>query len=217
MKEGPMKNRMKLLVLAIAAASALPIAAADSDLSRRYGYSTFRARTGAIDLLVDAYPASLAAGEPLVAIPVTIARVTAGKEIELTPDSFKLIDAEGNTLSVASYAEVLRDYDKLSFDRSLSRRGGSTLGSFYRGFHRVGGTFFPTHGRGTRVDRIEVPSFGVHEDILYFPMPPAGLAGVLTLEMTTPDNPPVQVKFVASPAQLAALPTRPAVETAQGS
>lgn len=212
-----MSPRSAIAALAVTAALAVPSAAAQrTDTSERYAYSTFRAQTGAIDVLVDGYPASLHPEDAYIPIPVAIAKVSAGKAIALTPESFRLIDAQGNAVPAAAYGELLRNYGKMSFDRSMLHRRPLTLGAYYGSYLDVRGAFFPPPEDGSRIQRVEVPAYGIYRDVLYFPMPPAGLSGVLTLEMKVPDAPPVRVKFVASAEGLAALTAKPQVTLQHG-
>lgn len=212
-----MKQRFPVVALAVAAVLTVPAAAAPRpNVSERYGYSTFRTQTDRVDVLVDGYPASLHPEDAYIPIPVAVARVSAGKAIPLTPESFRLIDDQGNAVPAVSYGELLRNYGKMHFDRSMLFRRPLTLGPYYGTFFRVHGTFYPAPGHATRVQRIEVPAYGLFRDVLYFPMPPAGLNGVLTLELKVPHGPPVRVKFVASAEGFAALAAPPTVRTQHG-
>lgn len=212
-----MKQRFPVVALAVAAALTVPAAAAPNpSVSERYGYSTFRTQTGRVDLLVDGYPASLHPEDAYVPIPVAVVQVVAGKSIPLTPESFRLIDDQGNAVPAASYRELVRNYGKMSFDRSMLYRRPLTLGPYYATFFHVRGAFYPPPGRATRVLTVDVPPYGLFRDVLYFPMPPAGLNGVLTLDMKVPHGPSARVKFVASTEGFAALETPPKVKTRHG-
>ena len=200
-----MIHRSTIATLGVAAALAGTAAGAiPLETSERYAYSTYRERVDAIDLLVDGYPASLHPHDAYIPVPIAVARVGVGASVPLTPESFRLLDAKGNAVPAATYTELLRGYGKMGFDRSMLARRPLTLGSYYGSFVRVHGTFFPPPEAGSRTGRIEVPAFGLYRDVLYFPMPPARLSGVLTLEMAVPGAAPIRVRFVASAEGLGA-------------
>jgi hypothetical protein len=195
-------TRPRSFLLSVAAlALTLPAAASGSvATSYRYAYSTFREDAGRVSVFVDGYPASQRAKDAYVPIPFVVASLKGGKAIQLSPESFTLLDARGNAVPAAGYAELLDHYGKMSFDRTLIRQRPLVLGTYYGALLRIDGAFFPAPGARTRIERIEVPAYGYFEDVLYFPMPPAGLDGVLTLRVELPGSEPVEVRFAASKA-----------------
>ena len=198
-----MTRRRSVLLSAAALALALPATASGSAAtSYRYAYSTFREEAGRVSVFVDGFPASQRVADGYVPIPFVVASVKGGKAIPLSPESFTLLDARGNAVSAAGYGELLDHYGKMSFDRTLIRQRPLVLGSYYRSFLQIEGAFFPEPGGRTRIERIEVPAYGYFADVLYFPMPPAGLDGVLTLRVAMPGGEPIEVRFAASKKQL---------------
>jgi hypothetical protein len=75
----------------------------------------------------------------------------------------------------------------------IASRGGSAWNS-YR----------PTIVR-TRIARVELGPYSWFQDVVYFPRPPAGLGGVLTLAVAVEGGDPIEVRFVVDPGELARL------------
>src|SRR5262249_59399178 len=58
--------------------------------------------------------------------------------------------------------------------------------------------FFPAPGRDTRTSFVELTPFTWFADVLYFPVPAAGLDGVMTLRLFGKGMPePIEVRFRA--------------------
>jgi hypothetical protein len=178
-------------------------AARDSQTSDRYGFSTFREESGRLTVLVDGYPASVAEATAYVPIPVVVAMTKPGKHVTFTPESFTLVDAKGNAVPAAGYEELTKKYDRLTFDRSLLRERPIAIGNYIADLRQVEARFYPPGNEGTRIARVELAPNTWFTDVLYFPRPPAGLNGVVTLRVALPDESPVEVRFVASEKDLA--------------
>ncbi len=163
--------------------------------SERYSFSTYRERAGALTALVDGYPASLRAGDPYIPLPVAVGW-SGPERLELTPESFRLVDGEGRAYPAASYREVLERYAKLTFDRSILRGRPMVIGQQFANYSPVPARFFPPVDFPTRTARVELARFTWFQDVLYFPNPGAGLDGVLSL-LVSPRGAaePVEVKF----------------------
>ena len=184
--------------MAAAGATAIP-----PKTSERYAYSTFREQGARVNVFVDGYPASQRTADAFVPIPVAIAVMKYGEAIRFVPESFTLVDAGGNEVPAAGYQELTRGYDKIGFDRSLVRMRPIVVGSYVAGLLPIGASFYPPPESGARTQRVELASFTWFNDTLYFPRPPAGLSGVLTLKVAIPGADPIEVRFVASSDELA--------------
>jgi len=178
--------------MAIAAATAVP-----PRTSERYAFSTFREQAGRVNVFVDGYPASQRSADAYVPIPIAIALMKNGKAIAFQPESFTLVDAGGNPVPAAGYQELTRGYDKIGFDRSLIRMRPIVVGSYVSELRPIAASFYPPAESGARIPRVELASFTWFTDTLYFPQPPAGLRGVLTLKVAVPEADPLEVRFVA--------------------
>jgi hypothetical protein len=90
-----------------------------SHTSDRFGFSTFREESGRMTVFADGYPASVAPNSSYIPIPIAVAMTRPGKTARFRPESFTLIDADGHAVSAATYGEMTKKYDRLTFDRSL--------------------------------------------------------------------------------------------------
>jgi len=177
--------------------------AAGPGTSERYAFSTFREQAGRVSIFVDGYPASLRTTDAYIPIPIAIAVTKNGKAMEFLPESFTLVDAKGNAVPAAGYREVIGGYEKLGFDRSLIRMRPIVVGSYVADLRPIAASFYPPSDSGTRTSRVELASFSWFADTFYFPRPPAGLGGVLTMRVAIPDAEPMEVRFVANDEELA--------------
>jgi hypothetical protein len=181
----------------------LAVAVVAPPTSHRTGYSTFREETGGLSVFADGYPASLGAEDAYVPVPVAIALMRNGPSVAFTPESFTLADAQGNRVPAAGFVEVTRAYPKLAFDRALVRTRPIALGTFITDRPRVAASFYPPTDDGTRIPRVELAPFSWFDDVIYFPRPPAGLGGVMTLSVSIAGGDPVEVRFLMSRDALA--------------
>ena len=180
------------VVMAVAVA-----AAAHPRTSERYAFSTYREEADRLSVFVDGFPASQRLADGYVPVSVAIAALKYGKAVTFVPESFTLVDSAGNEVPAAGYQELTRDYDKLGFDRSLIRMRPIVVGSYVAQLRPVAALFYPPPSSGPRIPRVELGAFTWFADTLYFPHPPAGLGGVLTLRVAVPGGDPVEVRFVA--------------------
>lgn len=191
------------IALAAVAALAAPAVAGPAQTSDRFGYSTFREDAGRLIVFVDGYPASMGGDAAYVPVPIAIALVKSGHSLTFTPEAFSLVDARGNVVPAAGFREVNEGYGRLTFDRSLMRMRPIVIATSVTDLLRVPSRFFPAPGSGTRIGRVHLAPQTWFEDVIYFPRPPAGLAGTLTLRVETPGVAPVEVRFAATAAELA--------------
>ena len=95
--------------------------------------------------------------------------------LQLTRESFYLMDREGNRTRLASVSEITGRYTFQTMDqRILSERG--FLETKFDFFVEVSSQFFPNpSGRGVAQDRVGIPRSAWWQDVLYFPMPEGGM------------------------------------------
>ena len=163
--------------------------------SERSAFSTYREQAGNLTVYADGYPASVSGNAQFIPITVAIAMTKAGKGVAFSPESFTLVDAKGHAVPAAGYDELLRGYDKLTYDRSLVLTRPIEVGSYVSDMRELEARFYPPVNGGTRTPRVELAPFSWFSTILYFPRPPAGLDGVLTLKVATADTASVDVRF----------------------
>jgi len=180
-----------------------PLATFADSTSERYAFSTFRQESGRVTVFVDGYPATMGGDAHYIPISVAVAMTKSGKSMTFTPESFTLMDSAGHVVPAAGYEELTRNYEKLTFDRSLVRMRPIIVGSYVSDLRAIDSRFYPPVGGGTRIPRVELGPFTWFNDVLYFPRPPTGLGGVLTLRVAIPDGDPVAVRFQVSREALA--------------
>ena len=193
-----MKHVRIALILGCLAATA-----ATAATSHRFGYSTFREDAGRLTVFVDGYPASVGPNGAYVPVPIAVALVRSGRSLTFTPESFTLVDAEGNAVPAAGFREINETYGRVGFDRSLIRMRPLVVSAAVGELHRVPSRFFPAPGAGTRIARVHLAPQTWFEDVVYFPRPPAGLTGTLTLRVDVAGADPVEVRFAATRDELA--------------
>ena len=185
------------------AVAVFAVAFAAPATSYRIDYSTFREQTGGLSVFAGGYPASVGGDSAFVPVPVAIALMRNGKSVAFTPESFTLADAEGNRVPAAGYVELKNGYPRLAFERSLMWTWPINVGMTIAERPRIPSNFYPPTGGGTRIPRVELAPFSWFQDVVYFPRPPAGLGGVMTLTVAVGDGDPVEVSFFMDPAGLA--------------
>ncbi|HZN54161.1 MAG TPA: hypothetical protein VFB67_02470 [Candidatus Polarisedimenticolaceae bacterium] len=200
MQELPMRPTFLSLALLSAVTA---VAAVAPGTSHRFGYSTFREDAGRLVVFVDGYPASVGGDEAYVPIPLAVALVKSGGSLTFTPESFTLIDRKGNSLPAAGFREVTEGHGRMEFERSLMRMRPIVVATWVTELPRIPSRFFPAPSSGTRIPRVHLAPQSWFRDVVYFPRPPAGLSGTLTLRVDVAGAAPVEVRFAASPDELA--------------
>lgn len=132
-------------------------------------------------------------------VPIEIAVANNGlKRLQLTRESFTLVDEQGNRYPAATPRELIEEYRFLDFDRRLQEIYSVTFNKF-AALTRYPSNFSPERAGGALVrDLVSLPRFGYFIDFLYFPRPEAGVLDQrFELFMDSPDLPdPVFVKFM---------------------
>jgi len=164
--------------------------------SHRTSSSTFREEVNGLSVFAGGYPASMGAKDAFVPVPVALALMRTGASVAFTPESFTLTDAQGNRVPAAGFSEVKEGYSKLEFDRSLMRTWPIDVGLNITDRPRIASNFYPPTGAGTRIPRVELPPFSWFSDVVYFPRPPGGLGGVMTLSVAVGGGDPVELAFL---------------------
>lgn len=183
--------------------SAVPVAprAVASTTSPRLGPTTYAVRKGGVSLVIDGYVASLRDEEAYVPIQIALGQAGAGRAIHLGVESFTLTDHNGNPVPLAGFRAVQHDYDKRIADDTVLRTHPMMLDSRFDALDRIDSRFFPAPGgRGTRVTRVELVPGTWMQDVLYFPRPPSGTHGIMTLTIQAKGlEVPIAVKFRVHP------------------
>ncbi len=192
------KGLLPFLLVAIAAVATAGAAGGrqnDATLSPTWSADTYRATNDRVELIVDAWPASLRTGQEFVPIPVAVGVRGRSAPIRFHEESFTLVDAAGDEYPMASYNAVAERYPMRTFDRTMMAGRPLAVGTRFYGLTRVPSRFFPAPGAGTRTTSVELSAFSWFEDVLYFPRP-ADVHGPLTLRLKAAGlEQPVEVRF----------------------
>ena len=98
---------------------------------------------------------------------------------EITRESFTLEDSLGRQYAMAPARELAKNYTRLDLDRRLWLQNRSFTATGVGFFTQVGSDFFPSATRRSLlVEQVSLPPRAYMEDVLYFPIPEAGLNGV---------------------------------------
>jgi hypothetical protein len=190
-------------VLPFLSMTILTVVLAAPATSHRSDNSTFREEANGLSVFAGSYPASNGANDAYVPVPVAIALMRNGTSVAFTSESFTLTDAAGNSVPAAGFVELKNGYPKLEFDRSLMRTWPINVGMTIANRPRIPSNFYPPTGAGTRIPRVELAPFSWFSDVVYFPRPPAGLGGVMTLTVAVGGGDPVDLAFLMDSGDLA--------------
>jgi hypothetical protein len=153
-----------------------------------------------VTLIVDTRPARDKDGRTYVPFEIAVANHGL-RRLQLTLESFTLLDKDGNRYPAAHPRELLQNYEMLDFDRGLGEIEGITVNRF-GAMARYPSNFSPTRTLsvgGTNIvqDVVSLPKHGYIIDFIYFPAPRTGIRDQpFELFLDSPDLPdPVFVKF----------------------
>ncbi len=170
-------------------------ASAQGALSEEIALDTYRDRSEQLTVVLGSYPASRHELDGFIPIPVAIG-VEDSPTIILSPENFVLVDDQGVEYAAAGFGQIRNEYRKAAYDRSLLRLRPLITGPGFARKLRLPSNFYPARADGMRLDDIELSRQTWIADVLYFPMPDAGLGGPLTLRLAGKGiERPVEVRF----------------------
>ena len=185
------------LTAAIAAVSGCarePLSTLPSDVDPKFGLEAFVEDGELVTLIVGTRVAKMKHDRG--AMPVEIAVVNKGLPgLELTAESFVLIDEEGNRYAAAARKELSRIYGNTDVDRRLAVLPVSVRRTF-ASYTPFLGSMTSSFGRPI-VRRVQLSRFSYLLDFIYFPTPETGIRGrKFELFMDAPQlQDPVFVRF----------------------
>ena len=154
-----------------------PVPVPDMEISRTLTPFSFIEEGKLVILIVGVEAARFREDAEFVPLAVAVGNKKVRPALRVTRESFYLVDPEGNRIEQAAYEEVLDRYSNMDMDRRLLGDRGFILTKFDV-YMRIPARFFPLPGRaGVVNDRVEIPTLGYMENVLYFPMPAGGLKG----------------------------------------
>ena len=116
-------------------------------------------------------------------MPLQIAIGIRGKDAKLTitPESFTIIDPDGNSYPAATYSELARHDRLMRSAEAIDRAQPLVMGEQFANSTRIQSRFFPVPSEGIRIPRVHLNRTTYLRDLFYFKRPSLGLDGVLTL------------------------------------
>ncbi len=189
-----MGKRGTLGALALTMALGAAWAASPRDTSPTYAYATYKEERGPLVVIVDGLPASFREREPYIPVAVAVGVRAYAPRLLLTPESFVLVDPSGRAYPAAPHREVLERYPLILYDERWIA-GRPVVAQKFALATRRESRFYPS-GSDRRVERVFLQGYDWFRDVIYFPRPPAGLGGVLTLRVAGGGvEPPLEVRF----------------------
>ena len=191
-------------VAALACSGKTPVSGQPTTaVDRKLGYFTYMEEGDLVSLIVNTRATQYRDKEAYIPLEVAIAN-RGLKELELTRESFTLVDAEGNRYPCAAPGELLSGYDPLDLDRRLQELSEIVFNrfatfTFYPSkFSPTRAVFARTAGDAVVHDNVSLPKFGYTIDMIYFPQPKTGIHKKrFELHMNSKTLPePVFVKFM---------------------
>jgi hypothetical protein len=191
------------LLLAAACASKQPPREVGG-LDRKLSTFSFIEDGNLVALIVDTRAARYS--EEADYMPLEIAIANRGlKDLDLTRESFTLVDETGQKYPVVGPSELLENYEFLDRDRTTLAELEGIVDQKFSTFTRYPSRFSPSRtmmaGSNLVRDTVELPKFGYMVDFIYFPKPATGIKDhKFELQVASPalppDNNPIFVKFM---------------------
>jgi hypothetical protein len=155
--------------------------AADTKTSKSLAFATYKEYVGRTNAIVGTFPAALNDGERYFPIQIAIGVRGKGPELTFTSESFNLIDEDGVVYPVATLEEIRAEAGMLEFNEEVFKQYPLNTGSQYVNNRYVMSDFYPA--AGVQIATIHLSRESFFNDVIYFPRPNIGLAGVLTLRI----------------------------------
>jgi hypothetical protein len=198
-----MKHSVKLLPAVLAGIAVLGGCAAgsyygrnsESQLDRKFSLTSYIEEGTQVALIVGVRPAGIVKDQGYVPFEIGVANKGL-EELTITPESFVLIDDQGNRYPAVSAEELYREYRRVDVDRRLGEIFQVMLGKFQT-YSIIQSNFTPSFDAPTLVPTAHLPRYSMIYDLLYFPEPEDGVRGRrFELFMSAPElEDPVFVQF----------------------
>ena len=164
-------------------------------LDRKFSLTSYIEEGTQLALIVGVRPAGIVKNQGYVPFEIGVAN-RGMEKLTITPESFILVDENGNRYPVVSSEELYREYRRVDVDRRLGEIFQVMLGK-YQTYTLVPSNFTPSFDAPTLVPRAYIPRYGMMYDLIYFPEPETGVRGRrFELFMNAPElENPVFVQF----------------------
>ena len=167
------------------------------ETSKNIGYGAYQNSSGRVELIVGAQAAAISQHEQYIPLQVALAVRGKGPELEVSMSRFALIDASGNILDPATVEEMAKQAGLIQYMTEYRKTSPLPLGNQFSGQREIVSNFYPLDGGKFYVEE-HLGHDAYLRDVIFFPTPEPGLAGVMTLQFLTPGmDEPVEVRFEA--------------------
>ncbi len=194
-----MRSTVGVLSIALILATTIgPAAAADKpETSKSFAFATYKERDDRTTVLVSTLLAAVFEREPFVPIQIAVGVRGRGPTLEISAESFELIDRDGNHYPMPSYDEVLAAGNLLERVELARNQDPIVVGNQFAISTPVRANFFPAPGTSIQIPRVFMPRETYFASLIYFPFPDGGLEGVLTVRFQAKGLPePIDVRVV---------------------
>lgn len=177
----------KLLIAVIALGLFVSPASAkeknDEGLSKDFSIGEYKESGDHVDVLVNSVITSTHDEDKYIPLHIGVGVRQHPSPLLITRKTFVLSDDTGKSYAMASKNEIMNDYGKITQDVALMKRMPLVIANLYTGETPRALNFYPYIGPGPGTDGGELPPFSWFQTLIYFPMPQAGLDGILKLTM----------------------------------
>jgi hypothetical protein len=173
------------------------LATAAPETSQNIGYGAYQATVGRVQLVVGAHAAAISQHEKFIPLQIALAVRGKGPELEVAMARFELVDATGEIIDPASTETMAEQASLIQYMKEYRQTSPLPIGEQFTGLRKIRSNFYPLEGGDFFVES-HLSRDSWLSDVIYFPTPKAGLAGVMTLQFLTPGmDAPVELRFEA--------------------
>jgi len=185
-----------LIALFLALSPAIAAPADKPETSKSFSFATYKERDDRTIVLVSTLTAAVFEREPFVPLQVAVGVRGRGPTLEISAESFELIDRDGRHYPMPSYNEVLAEGNLLERVELVRNQNPIVVGQQFANSTPVTASFFPAPGTHILIPRVFMPRETFFETLIYFPNPAGGLEDVLTLRFQAEGLPePIDVRI----------------------
>jgi hypothetical protein len=164
-------------------------------LDPKFSLSSYIEEGSSLALIVGTRPAGIVKDAEYVPLEIGVANKGLST-LSITPESFILVDEDGNRYPAVTSEELYREYRRVDVDRRLGEIFQIMLGKFQT-YSVVPSNFTPSFDFPTALRKPVLNRYTMIYDLLYFPRPENGTRGKrFELFMSAPElESPVFVQF----------------------
>ena len=186
---------MVLFLMCGCASGRRPAGDEDGYLARKFALSSYIEEGDLVALIVGARQAGIVKESDYMPLEIGVANKGLS-QLTLTPESFVLVDEDGNRYPAIPSTELYREYRRVDVDRRLGEILPVLLGRFPL-YSLVPSNFTPSFDFPAPLKRPVLQRHALMQDLIYFPSPATGVRGrTFELFLSSPElESPVFVRF----------------------